>query len=126
MKVLTFALIPVLLALFGYVTNLIRHYRTTQEYWKQAERATLLKKPHPDTRKGIVFGTSFCPEMYYDKSKPDTHPMDSLRYAVEHLGSKEIRLGIRWDALEDERGNLSLSRYKHFIDYLCSQNASLC
>lgn len=65
--------------------------------------------------KNFVLGTSFSPE--YASSIGSKNPLNILKTTINELNIKDIRLGLRWNRIEGNKG-LSLEYYDKYISYL--------
>jgi len=73
--------------------------------------------------KEIIFATSFSPE--YAKYL-GTNPIEILRIIHEELGINDIRLGLRWNNIEKEKGKISLEEYDKYIKYCIKHKCKIC
>lgn len=71
----------------------------------------------------IVLGTSFSPE--YAKQKGSDNPLELLKIINKELGIKDIRLGLRWNVVEENK-KLSLSYYDKYLEYLFKNDCKVC
>ncbi len=71
----------------------------------------------------IVLGTSFSPE--YAKQKGSDNPLDILKIINKELGIKDIRLGLRWNVVEENK-KISLSYYNKYLEYLFENDCNVC
>lgn len=70
----------------------------------------------------IVLGGSFSPE--YCKSIGEDIPLDLLKIVVEELNIRDIRLGLRWNVIEREKG-ISLDYYDKYLKYILKNRCKL-
>lgn len=86
---------------------------------------------HQNLLKKIRIGTSFSPEYVEElfaqegKGVSEEMVMNVLRYAVEVLHMKEIRLGIRWNKVDNGK-RIDISYYKPFLEYCFKHKVTIC
>jgi hypothetical protein len=71
----------------------------------------------------ITLGTSYSPELIKATKK---ERLQVLRYIVEDLKIKDLRLGLRWNRVEKESQKLSLDFYRPYIDYCIKEKVNIC
>lgn len=71
----------------------------------------------------MIFGTSFSPE--YCEYIGIKDPLLSLKFIHEELGINDIRLGMRWNMVDNGK-SLSLSYYEKYLEYLFKNNINIC
>lgn len=79
----------------------------------------------------LRLGTSFVPEEFgidYSHRSPENfrQSLDCLKFGVEELGMQNVRLGIRWRNVIDEHGEVDLSFYEPYINYLMDRGVVIC
>ena len=83
--------------------------------------------------RNLTVGCSFAPEEFgltlANLNTPlgqerQTTAMSALRFAIEDLGMRNIRLGPRWNETEQE-GELNLSLYSPMINYLIQKGVNI-
>lgn len=72
--------------------------------------------------KNFVLGASFSPE--YASSISENKPLDILKTTIGELNIRDIRLGLRWNRVESNKG-LSLEYYDRYISYLLKKECKL-
>jgi len=86
---------------------------------------------HKKILKKIKIGTSFSPEHVEElfaqegKGVSQEMVMNVLRYAVEVLHMKEVRLGIRWNMVDNGK-RINISYYKPFLEYCFKHKINIC
>lgn len=86
---------------------------------------------HKKLLKKIRIGTSFSPEHVEElftqdgKGVSQEMVMNVLRYAVEVLHMKEIRLGMRWNMVDNGK-RVDISYYKPFLEYCFKNKVNIC
>ncbi len=73
--------------------------------------------------KNILFGTSFSPELTEEIYQQD--PIHILKVIHRDLDITDIRFGLRWNKIEQNK-QLSLSYYDKYIEYLLKNKVKLC
>lgn len=71
----------------------------------------------------MIFGASFSPE--YCEYLGVKDPVQILKFAHRKLSIKDIRLGLRWNTIDNGNG-LSLDYYRKYLDYLFKNNLDVC
>jgi hypothetical protein len=71
----------------------------------------------------MVFGASFSPE--YCEGIGIKDPLEVLKFVHKKLGIKDIRLGLRWNRI-DNGNELSLDYYRRYLDYLFDNDINVC
>lgn len=71
----------------------------------------------------IVLGTSFSPE--YAKSLGCDQPLELLKIINKELNIKDIRLGLRWNVVENDK-KISLDYYDKYLKYLFKKDCKIC
>nr|MBI5455430.1 twin-arginine translocation signal domain-containing protein [Candidatus Levybacteria bacterium] len=83
----------------------------------------------------VRLGCSFAPEQFglslatIDEDKTNgklDNALDALRFGVEHLNIKQVRLGIRWNNSVDQNGDLDFKLYEPFLDYCMKNKVDIC
>jgi hypothetical protein len=72
---------------------------------------------------GLTLGCSFAPELI---KKNKSLRLPALKFVVEDLGIKDIRLGIRWNKAQASKGKVDIRFYKKYIDYCLHKKVNLC
>jgi len=85
-------------------------------------------KAYKTRLKNTKIGCSFSPEYLEEITKNPTPEvgLKALQFIINDLYMRHIRLGIRWNKVEEERGKIDFSYYKPYFDYCLSQNVSIC
>ena len=71
----------------------------------------------------IVLGTSFSPE--YAKYIGGENPVDLLKVINRDLGINDIRLGLRWNVVQEGK-EISLDYYDKYLEYLFKNKCKVC
>jgi hypothetical protein len=66
---------------------------------------------------GVTLGASFAPEQWSGQQRRAGHPMAALRFLVDELAMRDVRLGIRWSRVDNGDGNLDLRPYLPYLEY---------
>jgi hypothetical protein len=110
----------------GEFIGLGREVVELRKTWSEASRGNnnLLGSRRNDFRR-LRFGTSFAPEQWTRDEQAKGRPLTALRFAVDELGMREIRLGFRWNRVH--RGaDIDLSYYRPYLDYCLSEGVNVC
>jgi hypothetical protein len=83
-------------------------------------------RDHARTFRNVAIGASFAPEQWRASEGGDEAALPGLRWAVEELGLRQIRLGLRWQRTESRRGVVDLTAYRPFLDYAFGNGLELC
>src|SRR5581483_4295665 len=59
-----------------------------------------------DVFQNVVLGCSFAPEQWDVQPQAASGSIDGLRFCVEDLGLKEVRLPVRWDRVAADDGSI--------------------
>jgi hypothetical protein len=81
---------------------------------------------HSDVLSGLEIGASFAPEQWTTKNDVEPEAMRTLDYAVNELGMRRLRLGVRWNRAVDGDGRPTLDAYAPYIDRCLALGAELC
>jgi len=73
--------------------------------------------------KDILFATSFSPEY---STYIGGNPIEILKAIHQDLGINDIRLGLRWNNVEKEKGKVSLKEYDRYIKYCIEKKCKIC
>lgn len=77
---------------------------------------------HEEKFKNLRLGTTFVPSEFGSNARA----LDALRYTVEELGIRDIRLPLRWDKTSPESGKVDLTYYDPFIRYMRDHGVRIC
>ncbi len=90
--------------------------------WKDASisNENFYKKYDPLLR-DVVVGCSFSPE-----ELDEAVAYDALKFIIEEMGIRDIRLGLRWNRISPEPNTISLSYYLPFLRLCFEHNVRLC
>jgi hypothetical protein len=85
-------------------------------------------KKYQDVLPNVRIGCSFSPEYLQDiiKDKSSAKGLEALAFIIGDLKIREIRLGIRWNLVEKEKGKIDFSYYKPYFDYCLNHEVSIC
>jgi len=72
----------------------------------------------------LKLGTSFSPE--YSAELGINNPLELLSIVVNQLGINQIRLGLRWNQIEEPDGKINLTFYRKYLDFLLNNNCKVC
>lgn len=70
-----------------------------------ADNATFLRE-HARSLRNVTIEASFSPEQWRVVEGGDQEAFRGFRWAVDDLGLREMRLGLRWQRVEDTRGTI--------------------
>ncbi len=117
---------PILLAgseAFGVFGEFIEQERAWREAAKPNEHWL------PDNARALAkvsVGCSFAPEQWPAADQARGEPLRALEFAVQQLGMREVRLGLRWNRIEVGDNGIDLSPYEPYLDYLLENGVNLC
>lgn len=86
---------------------------------------SFISKYRPRLNK-VELGCSFSPEQWTDSEISSGRALLALNIIINQLNIRQIRLGLRWDKIVDENGQLSLKYYKPFLDYCILNKVDIC
>lgn len=84
--------------------------------------------------KGVTIGCSFDPDLVAQMYERENHErnlsvekvLHVLKVLIHDFGITEIRLGIKWNRVVNEKGNFDFSYYHPYLDYCLTNNINVC
>jgi hypothetical protein len=111
----------------GEAVALGRQAWAIQEAWKAASQPNdRFLEDKASAFANLTLGCSFAPEQWEPDELARGEALDALKYAVQELGMREVRLGIRWSGVDHGYGRVDLSFYRPYLDYCIQNGANVC
>jgi hypothetical protein len=111
----------------GELVGLGREAIEIRQAWALASRGSdrLLASRARDFER-LTLGTSFAPEQWGFDGRRVGQAFAALRFGVEELGMREVRLGFRWNRVERRNGGIDFRYYEPFLDYCFNHDVNVC
>lgn len=103
--------------------NIFSDLRSVWSSWKKS-LANIPAELRVDDFSDIEIGCSFNPEYWILENKHYT-PLFVLNYLHKELNIKSVRLGLRWNLIEQLDGTFNLDYYRPYLEYCIENNLKL-
>ncbi|GAB4149494.1 MAG: hypothetical protein OHK0017_13610 [Patescibacteria group bacterium] len=74
----------------------------------------------------IDLGASFIPEVYGFSPEGRNRALEVLRFMLDEMKIRHVRLGLRWSSIEPIQGQFSLGYYQPFLDLMQQFEVEIC
>lgn len=114
-----------------WVTNLPQQYKTHRNADLPLEEYLALYR---EKFKSVTIGCSFDPDLVIqmyerenqEKNTSQEKKLQILKVLIHDFGISEIRLGIKWNRVVNEKGIFDFSYYHDYLDYCLTHKVNVC